>query len=51
MPLRLRFSLPEGAKLVSSTLDGKQVGGGLELQTDLSHMATAIGNGRKERAA
>jgi hypothetical protein len=37
VPLSLRFSLPEKAKLVSIDLDGKRVdGNGLEVQTDLS---------------
>jgi hypothetical protein len=37
VPLSLRFSLPEEAKLVSLDLDGKRVdGNGLEVQTDLS---------------
>jgi hypothetical protein len=37
VPLSLRFSLPENAKLVSIDLDGKRLeGSSLELQTDLS---------------
>lgn len=36
IPLRLRFALPEGAKPVSLTLDGKPVADGLEVQADLS---------------
>ena len=37
VPLSLRFSLPEGAELVSVDLDGERLpGSGLEVQTDLS---------------
>ena len=37
VPLSLRFSLPEGAKLVSLELNGKQLdGNALEVRTDLS---------------
>jgi hypothetical protein len=37
IPLRIRLTLPEGARPISLELDGKPVdGGGLEVQTDLS---------------